>query len=448
MAALKKIEKELKNLKSSKLKNIEAGPIDEKDLFNWWATIIGPDGSPYEGGIFHLIIKFPMEFPFRPPELRFITKIYHYNINLNGYFYFEQLYKDWTPTFTISALLNFIYSLLSKPNFSIPGYNGDAHQLYLQNKKEEYFEKARDWSIKYANAPNKNQKIYYSLKGKERIDYELNNIKYDNTIELTKVNNTYFFCQLKAIIKIPKDTPYEDKQYELFFNIPEDYPLKPPSFSITMPDDYMKCTENLCKNILKEKWNRQLFIKDIITLFIKTLRYNFVNNIIKEDEIKGKIKILEDSLTNKKIEKENLLKNLKILNIKLKEKEDIINNFQKENLKLNKKINELEILIQKNNLQNNCSQKSISVKNNKLSESEKLMTIIISTFDEGINHSFICKNTDNFKKIEEAFYNNYPEYIKTKNIFTIKRREINVNKSIEDNNIRSNDIIILKKANK
>jgi len=267
----------------------------------------------------------------------------------------------------------------------------------------------------------------------------LNNIKYDKNIELTKVNNAYFFCQLKAIIKMPKDTPYEDEKYELFFNIPEDYPLKPPNFFISGSND------NLIQNILKEKWNRQLFIKDIITLLIKSLDYNFLNNIIKEDEIKSKIKILEDSLTKEKAEKEDLIKNMEI---KLKETEELLNLFQKENLNLNKKINELEIIIQKNNLQNNCLKKIISEKNNKLSESQKLMTIIISTFDEGINYSFICKNTDNFKKIEEEFYNNYPEYINTRNIFTLNQREINVNKSIEENNIRNNDIIFLKEVTK
>jgi len=296
----RRIEKDLKDLKSSKLKNIEAGPIDEKDLFNWRATIIGPDGSPYEGGIFHLKIKFPKDFPFKPPELRFITKIYHYNISLNGCFCMEELFEGWSPDITVRILLNSIDSLLSKPNFSIPGYNGDAHQLFLQNKKEEYLEKARDWSIKYANAPDKNQPIYYSLKGKERIDYELNNIKYDKNIELTKVNNAYYFCQLKAIIKMPKDTPCEDEKYELIFNIPEDYPLKPPNFFISGSNDYLTSGKNFCQNILKEKWNRQLFIKDIITLLIKSLNYNFLNNIIKEDEIKSKIKILEDSLTKEK----------------------------------------------------------------------------------------------------------------------------------------------------
>ena len=50
-------------------------------------------------------------------------------------------------------------------------------------------------------------------------------------------NNTYFYCLLKGIIKMPKDKLYEEQKYELLFNIPEDYSLKPPSFSITNPDD-------------------------------------------------------------------------------------------------------------------------------------------------------------------------------------------------------------------
>ena len=447
MSALKRIKKELNDIKSGKIKNIDAGPIDEKDLFNWRATIIGPDESPYKGGIFHIKIRFPTDYPFRPPEFKFITKIYHYNINQNGNLFFDYLNRNWSPSFTIGTMLNYICSLLSKPNFDIPAFNGDAYQLYLQNQND-YYEKARDWSIKYANAPNKNLKIYYSLNGRERIDYELKNIKYDENIKLTSVNNIYLFCQLKAIIKMPKDTPYEGKESELLFNIPEDYPLKPPSFSITFPDDYMKCAENLCKNILEKKWNRQLLIKDIITLIIKTLKYNFINNIINEDELEERINLLEDSLNKEKIENQNLIKNNEILNIKLKETEEILNNCQKENQNLNKKKKELEILIQKNNSKIEHLKKIISEKNNKLSEYENLMTINISTFDEGINFSFICKNTDKFKKIEEAFYNNYPEYIKIRSIFTIKQREIDVNKSIEDNNIRNNDIIILKKLNK
>ena len=54
-----------------------------------------------------------------------------------------------------------------------------------------------------------------------------------------------------------------------------------------------------------------------------------------------------------------------------------------------------------------------------LFENEKLMSIIISTEDKIIQYSVIAKNTDKFLRIEEKFYDAFPEFGKVENSFYI-----------------------------
>mgnify|MGYP003388952288 FL=1 len=146
--SLNRINKELNEFKIDPPSNCSAGPVND-DLYKWEATIIGPEKTPYENGVFKLEIHFPNNYPFKPPKIKFITRIFHPNINRYGNICLDILDKQWSPALTINKVLLSISSLLSDPNADDP-LDVRAAQLYNENR-EEFNQTARTYTLQNAS---------------------------------------------------------------------------------------------------------------------------------------------------------------------------------------------------------------------------------------------------------------------------------------------------------
>ena len=120
-SSAKRIQKELAEISLDPPNDCTAGPKGD-NLYEWVSTILGPPNSPYEGGVFFLDITFPSDYPFKPPKLRFGTRIYHCNVNSQGEICLDVLKDNWSPALTISKVLLSVVSLMTDPNARTPSW--------------------------------------------------------------------------------------------------------------------------------------------------------------------------------------------------------------------------------------------------------------------------------------------------------------------------------------
>ncbi|XP_042859479.1 ubiquitin-conjugating enzyme E2-17 kDa-like isoform X2 [Penaeus japonicus] len=148
MTTLQRINKELQDIAENPPGQCSVGPVGN-DLFHCQATIMGPKGSPFEGGLFDLAIDFPEDYPFKPPHIRFKTPIYHMNIDVDGEICMDILDSEWSPGFSLSKVLVMIVALLDDPNPDDP-LRWNLSREY-KNDKASYAKNARRWTHMYAN---------------------------------------------------------------------------------------------------------------------------------------------------------------------------------------------------------------------------------------------------------------------------------------------------------
>lgn len=122
--------------------------VAQNSLDEWVVEIDGPVGTIWEGGAFRLSVAFPPDYPFRAPNVKFITPMYHPNISTSGGICLDLLIDKWLPSYHVASLLVSIRSFLDDPNPD-HGLNPKALECF-RHDKAKYEENVRNFIQKHA----------------------------------------------------------------------------------------------------------------------------------------------------------------------------------------------------------------------------------------------------------------------------------------------------------
>lgn len=150
LAAVKRLRKELQVLHKSGIDTDIILEVENDNLLKWKAYIKGPIETPYEGGVFELDIKCTNDYPLIPPNIKFITKIFHPNVHFrSGDICLDILKKEWSPAWGLQASCRAVLALLSDPDADSP-LNCDAGNMVRNHDMIAYTTTARMYTIENA----------------------------------------------------------------------------------------------------------------------------------------------------------------------------------------------------------------------------------------------------------------------------------------------------------
>mmetsp|Transcript_80874 Transcript_80874/g.142649 ORF Transcript_80874/g.142649 Transcript_80874/m.142649 type:complete len:153 (-) Transcript_80874:55-513(-) len=117
---------------------------------DWHASVRGPKDSPYEGGLFHLKITCTVNYPLSAPQVTFVTKIFHPNVNFGtGELCLDILKTDWSPAWTLQYVCRAVIALMLDPNADSP-LNCDAGNLIRSGDARGFRSMAKMYTMEHA----------------------------------------------------------------------------------------------------------------------------------------------------------------------------------------------------------------------------------------------------------------------------------------------------------
>ncbi|XP_012864202.1 ubiquitin-conjugating enzyme E2 N-like [Echinops telfairi] len=111
-------------------------------------VIAGPEDSPFEGGTFKREPLLPEEYPMAVPKERFMTQVYHPNVDKLGRTCLNILKGKWSPALQICTVLLLIQAMSNAPSPDDPVVNDVAE--HGKTNEAQVIETARAQTRPYA----------------------------------------------------------------------------------------------------------------------------------------------------------------------------------------------------------------------------------------------------------------------------------------------------------
>ncbi|KAG0576014.1 hypothetical protein KC19_5G048500 [Ceratodon purpureus] len=129
----RRLQSELMSLMTCGDPGISAFPEGD-NIFSWIGTIKGSNATVYEGLSYKLTLKFPTDYPFKPPVVKFDTLCFHPNVDQFGNICLDILQDKWSSAYDVRTILLSIQSLLGEPNNDSP-LNSYAAALWADQEE-------------------------------------------------------------------------------------------------------------------------------------------------------------------------------------------------------------------------------------------------------------------------------------------------------------------------
>ncbi|BBN19440.1 ubiquitin-conjugating enzyme E2 J2 [Marchantia polymorpha subsp. ruderalis] len=111
-ACVQRLQKEFRSLCKEPAPHILARPLPT-DILEWHYVLEGSEGTPFEGGVYHGKVKFPPEYPYKPPGISMITPNGRFATHKRICMSMSDFHPEtWNPMWSVSSILTGLLSFM------------------------------------------------------------------------------------------------------------------------------------------------------------------------------------------------------------------------------------------------------------------------------------------------------------------------------------------------